>query len=70
MFQITTLDLDNPPRTEDGEIDYSQDFFGKKASLTVSGQLEAEIFALAFKNVYTFRPDLPCRELQHGETRL
>ena len=56
MFQITTLDLDNPPRTEDGEIDYSQDFFGKKASLTVSGQLEAEIFALAFKNVYTFGP--------------
>ena len=47
---------DNPPRTEDGEIDYSQDFFGKKASLTVSGQLEAEIFALAFKNVYTFGP--------------
>ena len=56
MFQITTLDMDNPPRTEDGEIDYSQDFFGKKASLTVSGQLEAEIFALAFKNVYTFGP--------------
>ena len=56
MFQITTLDLDNPPRPEDGEIDYSQDFFGKKASLTVSGQLEAEIFALAFKNVYTFGP--------------
>ena len=54
MFQVTTLDLDNLPRTEDGQIDYSQDFFGKKTSLTVSGQLEAEIFALAFRNVYTF----------------
>ena len=56
MFQITTLDPDDPPRTEDGAIDYSEDFFGKKASLTVSGQLEAEIFALAYKNVYTFGP--------------
>ena len=56
MFQVTTLDLDNLPRTEDGRIDYSQDFFGKKTNLTVSGQLEAEIFALAFRNVYTFGP--------------
>ncbi|MCH4006551.1 MAG: asparagine--tRNA ligase [Eubacterium sp.] len=56
MFQITTLDLDNPPRTEDGKIDYSQDFFGKETNLTVSGQLEAEIFAMAFRNVYTFGP--------------
>lgn len=56
MFQITTLDLDNPPRTEDGKIDYSEDFFGKATNLTVSGQLEAEIFALAFRNVYTFGP--------------
>ena len=56
MFQVTTLDLENLPRTEDGKIDYSQDFFGKKTSLTVSGQLEAEIFALAFRNVYTFGP--------------
>lgn len=56
MFQVTTLDLDNLPRTEDGKVDYSQDFFGKKTSLTVSGQLEAEIFALAFRNVYTFGP--------------
>ena len=56
MFQVTTLDLDNIPRREDGSIDYSQDFFGKKASLTVSGQLEAEIMALAFRNVYTFGP--------------
>jgi asparaginyl-tRNA synthetase len=56
MFQLTTLDLDNPPRTEDGKIDYSQDFFGKETNLTVSGQLEAEIFAMAFRNVYTFGP--------------
>ena len=56
MFQVTTLDLDNLPRDEEGNIDYSKDFFGKKASLTVSGQLEAEIMALAFRNVYTFGP--------------
>ena len=56
MFQVTTLDLNDPPRTEDGKIDYSQDFFGKETNLTVSGQLEAEIFALAFRNVYTFGP--------------
>ena len=56
MFQVTTLDLNDPPRTEDGKIDYSQDFFGKAANLTVSGQLEAETFALAFRNVYTFGP--------------
>ncbi len=54
MFQITTLDMQNPPLKEDGTVDYSQDFFGKKASLTVSGQLEAEIYAMAFKNIYTF----------------
>ncbi len=56
MFQVTTLDLDNLPRDEEGRIDYTQDFFGKKANLTVSGQLEAEIMALAFRNVYTFGP--------------
>ena len=56
MFQVTTLDLENPPRLEDGSIDYSKDFFGKRANLTVSGQLEAEIMALAFRNVYTFGP--------------
>lgn len=56
MFQVTTLDSDNLPRTEDGKIDYSQDFFGKETNLTVSGQLEAEAFALAFRNVYTFGP--------------
>lgn len=56
MFQVTTLDLDNIPKNEDGSIDYSQDFFGKETNLTVSGQLEAEAFALAFRNVYTFGP--------------
>ena len=56
MFQVTTLDLENPPRTEDGRIDYSKDFFGKKTSLTVSGQLNAENFAMAFGDVYTFGP--------------
>lgn len=56
MFQVTILDPDNLPRTEDGKIDYSQDFFGKETNLTVSGQLEAEAFALAFRNVYTFGP--------------
>ena len=56
MFRLTTLDLDNVPKTEDGKIDYSQDFFGKEANLTVSGQLNAEIMALAFRNVYTFGP--------------
>ncbi|BFK86268.1 asparagine--tRNA ligase [Pseudoflavonifractor sp. DSM 107456] len=56
MFQVTTLDLANPPKNEDGSVDYSQDFFGKRANLTVSGQLNAENFAMAFGNVYTFGP--------------
>ncbi len=56
MFQITTLDLDNVPKTKEGSADYSKDFFGKKASLTVSGQLDVENFAMAFANVYTFGP--------------
>lgn len=56
MFGVTTLDLQNLPRTDTGAIDYSKDFFGKPASLTVSGQLEGEIFALSFSNVYTFGP--------------
>ena len=56
MFQVTTLDVNNPPRTEDGNVDWSQDFFGKRANLTVSGQLNAENFAQAFGNVYTFGP--------------
>ncbi|MBQ3262659.1 MAG: asparagine--tRNA ligase [Oscillospiraceae bacterium] len=56
MFRVTTLDLENLPRTEDGKVDYSQDFFGKSTNLTVSGQLNAENFAMAFGDVYTFGP--------------
>ena len=56
MFQVTTLDLDNLPRTEDGKIDYSQDFFGRQTSLTVSGQLEGELGAMALGQIYTFGP--------------
>ena len=56
MFRVTTLDMDNPPRTEDGKVDYSKDFFGKSTNLTVSGQLNAENFAMAFGDVYTFGP--------------
>ena len=56
MFRVTTLDLDNVPKTGDGAVDYTQDFFGKPANLTVSGQLNAENFAMAFGDVYTFGP--------------
>ena len=56
MFRVTTLDLENLPRTEDGKVDYSKDFFGKETNLTVSGQLSAETFAMAFRNIYTFGP--------------
>lgn len=56
MFRVTTLDLDNLPRTEDGKIDYSKDFFGKSTNLTVSGQLNVETYAMSFANVYTFGP--------------
>ncbi len=56
MFRITTLDLDNLPRDEEGNIDYNKDFFGKETSLTVSGQLQGEAFAMAFRNIYTFGP--------------
>ena len=56
MFQVTTLDLLNAKRTEEGQIDYSKDFFGRKASLTVSGQLQGETYALALKDIYTFGP--------------
>ncbi len=56
MFRVTTLDVDNPPRTEDGTVDYSQDFFGRAANLTVSGQLNVETYCMAFSNVYTFGP--------------
>ena len=56
MFQVTTMDLNNIPRTEDGKVDFSQDFFGKPTNLTVSGQLNGETFAMAFRNIYTFGP--------------
>ena len=56
MFRITTLDLENLPKDENGKIDYTKDFFGKSTNLTVSGQLEGETYALAFRNIYTFGP--------------
>ncbi len=56
MFQVTTMDLNDIPRTEDGAVDYSKDFYGKQTNLTVSGQLNVETYAFAFKNVYTFGP--------------
>ena len=56
MFRVTTMDMENVPKTEDGSVDYTQDFFGKETSLTVSGQLNAETYAQAFGNVYTFGP--------------
>lgn len=56
MFQVTTMDLNNLPTTEDGKIDYSKDFFNKPTNLTVSGQLNGETYAMAFKNIYTFGP--------------
>lgn len=56
MFQVTTLDLLNAPMTEEGKVDYTQDFFGKPTNLTVSGQLNGETYAMAFRNIYTFGP--------------
>ncbi len=56
MFRVTTLDMDNLPKTEAGEVDFSKDFFGKSTNLTVSGQLNGETYAMAFKNIYTFGP--------------
>ncbi len=56
MFQVTTMDLDSIPRTQDGAVDFTQDFFGKPTSLTVSGQLNGETYAMAFRNIYTFGP--------------
>ena len=56
MFRVTTLDPVNPPKNDQGEVDFKEDFFGKMASLTVSGQLSAETFAMAFRDVYTFGP--------------
>jgi len=56
MFRVSTMDFDNPPRDEQGKVDFTKDFFGKETNLTVSGQLEAETYAMAFRNVYTFGP--------------
>ena len=56
MFRVTTLDLDNLPKTEDGVVDFGEDFFGKSTNLTVSGQLNGETYAMAFRNIYTFGP--------------
>ncbi len=56
MFQVTTLDLNNVPKTEDGKVDFAQDFFNKPTNLTVSGQLNGETYAMAFRNIYTFGP--------------
>ncbi len=56
MFQVTTMDLNQIPKTEDGQVDYSKDFFGKPTNLTVSGQLNGETYAMAFRNIYTFGP--------------
>ena len=62
QFQVTTLDLNNVPKTPDGKVDYSKDFFGKLANLTVSGQLEGETYAMAMKNIYTFGPTFRAEE--------
>lgn len=56
MFRVTTMDLDNIPRTEEGEVNFKEDFFGKETNLTVSGQLNGETYAMAFRNIYTFGP--------------
>ena len=56
MFRVTTLDVNDPPRGEDGKVDFSEDFFGKSTNLTVSGQLNGETYAMAFRNIYTFGP--------------
>ncbi len=56
MFRVTTMDMDNVPKNEDGTVDYTKDFFGKSTNLTVSGQLNGETYAMAFRNIYTFGP--------------
>lgn len=56
MFRVTTLDMNDLPKTDDGKVDYTKDFFGKETNLTVSGQLNGETYAMAFRNIYTFRP--------------
>lgn len=66
MFRVTTLSLENPPKTESGEIDFAQDFFKRSTNLTVSGQLEAELAAMALGEVYTFCPHIPRGEFQYN----
>ena len=66
MFRVTTLDLDNPPKTADGRVDSGKDFFRKQASLTVSGQLNGETYAMAFGNIYTFGPTF---RAEHSNTQ-
>ena len=56
MFRVTTLDMENLPKNEDGSVNYSKDFFGKETNLTVSGQLNGETYAQAFRSIYTFGP--------------
>ena len=56
MFRVTTLDMNDLPKTDDGKVDYTKDFFGKETNLTVSGQLNGETYAMAFRNIYTFGP--------------
>ena len=67
MFQVTTMDLNNIPKTEDGAVDFTQDFFAKPTNLTVSGQLNGETYAMAFRNIYTFGP--PFRAENSNTTR-
>ena len=64
MFRVTTQDLNNVAKGEDGQVDESKDFFAKETNLTVSGQLNAEAYALAFRDVYTFGPTLPVEKTQ------
>ncbi len=70
MFQVTTLEIGNPPRTEDGTIDFKKDFFGKAANLTVSGQLQGETAALALGKIYTFGPTFRAEIPIHPVTSL
>lgn len=69
MFKVTTLDIANSPKNEDGTVDFKQDFFEKPAYLTVSGQLEGEAMALAFGKIYTFWPHIQSREVLHSAPR-
>jgi hypothetical protein len=65
LFRVSSLDLANLPRIPEGKVDFAQEFFGREAFLTVSGQLNVEAYCLALTKVYTFGPTFPCRELEH-----